>query len=121
MTRKNMTCIECPVGCSLCADIENCRLVQVSGNKCPKGEGYARSEVENPSRFLTSIAAARGLELKMVPVRTDKPIPKSRMMEAAAQIKKITIDRPVRAGEVLVKDLLGLGVDVVATRSVGKA
>lgn len=113
---KNLTCIECPKGCSLRIDIENCRVVKVEGEKCPKGKDYAVSEVENPRRILTSTVSARGLNLKMVPVRTDKPIPKDRILEAAAEVRKMKLERAVKAGDVVVNDFLGLGVNLLATR-----
>ncbi len=115
MLRK-LTCIECPRGCLLEADVENCRLVKVGGNKCPRGEEYARSEIENPVRVLTATILAEGLRLKMVPVRTDRPVAKSRMAEAAAEIRKLRLNKPVRAGEVIAENFLGLGADLVATR-----
>ena len=114
---KKMTCIECPKGCLLSIEIENCRIVKVSGNECPKGEKYAIQEIENPMRILTSAVLAEGLELKMVPVRTDKPIPKSKTMEAMGEIKKIRLKTPVKSGSVIVENFLGLGVKVLSTRS----
>lgn len=113
---KRLICIECPLGCALSVDIENCRAIKVDGNKCPKGERYAVSEIENPVRVLTSGVLAIGLELKMIPVRTDKAIPKDRLMEAMSEIKKIRVDKPVQAGSVIVKDFLVSGVNLVATR-----
>lgn len=113
---KNLTCIECPRSCALTVDIENCRVVKVSGEKCPKGRDYAVSEVENPRRILTSTVRARGLNLKMVPVRTDRPIPKDRILEAAAEVRKIKLESPIKAGDVIVNNFLGLGVNMLATR-----
>jgi len=115
MTRR-MTCIECPASCLLSADVENGRFVKVEGNKCPKGETYAASEVENPQRILTSTVMAKGLSLKMVPVRTDKPIPKLRLREGMDIVKKARIVSPVRAGDVIMAHFLGLDVNLVATR-----
>ncbi len=113
---RNLTCIECPRSCVLAVDIENCRVVKVEGEKCPKGKDYAVSEVENPRRVLTSTVSARRLSLKMVPVRTDKPIQKERILEAAGEIRKIKIDRPVKSGEIIAANILGLGVNLIATR-----
>lgn len=113
---KKITCIECPESCALSVDIENCRVVKIIGNKCPKGEKYIVAEIENPARILTSTVLASGLGLKMVPVRTDKPIPKSRIFEAMQEIKKISMDKPLNAGSIIVKDFLGLGVNLIATR-----
>lgn len=113
---KKMTCIQCPKSCSLVVDSENGRVTRVSGNLCPQGEGYARAEVENPRRILTATVLTQGLSLKMVPVRTDKPIPKAKMQEAAAAIKKIRVAKALKAGDALVTDFLGLGVNLIATR-----
>ncbi len=114
---KNLTCIECPLGCILSVDVENCKVIKVSGNKCPKGEKYAVSEIENPIRILTSTILCQGLDLKILPVRTDQPIPKARIQESMAEIKKIRVNKPVQAGEIIAKNFLGLGVNLIATRN----
>lgn len=118
MMIQKLTCIECPVSCPLSVDVENCRVSKVEGNRCPKGEAYAASEVENPTRILTSAVVAKGLSLKMVPVRTDKPIPKARLREGLEAVKKIRIQNPVRSGDVVMAYFLGLDVNLVATRDV---
>jgi CxxC motif-containing protein len=115
MTKK-LTCIECPVGCALSVDIESCKVVAISGHKCPKGEKYAISEVENPLRILTSAVLAEGLPLRVIPVRTDNPIPKAKIIEAMAEIKRIKINKPVAVGEVIARNFLGLNVNLIATR-----
>ena len=115
---KEIICIECPLGCVLSVDIDNNKVVATRGNKCPKGEAYAVSEVEAPQRFFTATVLAENLEIKMVPVKTDKPIPKAKIIEAALDVKKIRISRPVLVGEPIVKNFLGLGVDLIATRQV---
>jgi CxxC motif-containing protein len=112
---KEIICIECPVGCSLSVDRENCRVVRVQGNKCPKGEVYAVSEIENPTRILTSSVLSHGLALKMVPVRTDKPIPKGRLTEAMQAVKRVRLKKNVRAGEIIVRNFLNLGVNLIST------
>ncbi|MDD5449919.1 MAG: DUF1667 domain-containing protein [Candidatus Omnitrophica bacterium] len=113
---KKITCIECPLGCPLSVEMEDCRVIRVSGNKCPKGIIYASSEAENPARFLTSVISSRGLSLKMIPVRTDKPIPKSSLAEAMKEIKRLTINRPVKTGDIIVNDFMREGINLIATR-----
>ncbi len=115
---KKITCIECPKSCSLFLDIENCRLVRLSGNQCPRGEAYARAEVEDPKRVLTGTVVAQGLSLKMVPVRTSQPVPKGKILEAAAHLRRVRITKPKAAGDVIIRDYFGMGVDLVATRGV---
>lgn len=120
--KRTMTCIECPRGCSLEVTLESeWKVSAVAGHKCPRGEKYARQEVESPMRTLTTAVLAAGLELRMLPVRTSGPIPKGRLMDAMAAVKKIVVSSPVSAGQVVAKDLLGLGVDLVATRPLGPA
>ncbi len=118
--KKEIICIECPVGCALSVDVENCKVVKVSGGKCPKGEKYAISEVENPARILTSTVLTDGLSLKMIPVRTDNPLPKCDILRAAEEIKKIRINKPIRIGEIIVKNFLDLEINLIATRGSGK-
>ncbi|MFA5097809.1 MAG: DUF1667 domain-containing protein [Candidatus Margulisiibacteriota bacterium] len=116
---KTLTCIECPKGCRLSVEVENGKAVKVTGNQCAKGGKYGKSEVENPERILTSVVSAEGLQLRMVPVRTNKPIPKSKLFEAMERIKKMKLIKPIKAGEVLEKDFVISGVDLVATRTPG--
>jgi len=119
MIRK-MTCIACPNGCQLEVNEAGGRVISVTGNKCEKGEAYARQEIENPMRVLSSTVSAKGLELKLVPVRTSKPIPKGKLLEGIAEIRKLTLDRPVKAGEVIVKNFLGQEADLIAARTVNR-
>ncbi len=115
---KSMTCIECPKGCALAVDIENCKVTKVDGAKCPEGVGYAITEAENPVRILTATVLAVGLSLKLVPVRTDKPIPKKDISRAVQEIKNMRITAPLKSGDTIAGDFLGLGVRLVATREV---
>lgn len=112
---KKMICIECPKGCVLEADIDS-KPVGVTGNLCLKGEKYAISEIENPMRVLTSSVLTKGMSLKMVPVRTDRPIPKKDLLKAMEEIKSIRLKKSVAVGDVVMKNLLGSGVNLVATR-----
>ncbi|MBU4313135.1 MAG: DUF1667 domain-containing protein [Candidatus Omnitrophica bacterium] len=114
--KKNLICIECPKGCALDVDIENCRVVKVTGNQCPKGETYAISEIEDPRRILTATILTKGFPLKLLPVRTDRPIPKARISDAMKAIRKIRAISRVKTGDIIAKDLLGLGANLIATR-----
>jgi len=113
---KKMTCIECPQGCALSVDHENCKVIKVEGAKCPKGMGYAMSEIENPSRILTATVVAHGLDLKLIPVRTNKPIPKKDIFRAMEEIAKLNVTEPFKAGDTVVENFLSLGVKLIATR-----
>ncbi len=113
---KKLTCIECPVSCVLSVDIENCKVIKVAGNECPKGLEYGVTEIENPVRILTSAVSAEGLDLKIVPVRTSGPIPKADMLKAMDEVKKVRLSKPLKAGDPIIRDFLGMKVDLVSTR-----
>ena len=115
MTKK-ITCIECPRGCALSVDTVNGKVVKVYGNECPKGKVYAVSEIEYPKRILTSTVPAEGSDLRRLPVKTNRPIPKADVKKAMVTIRNTRVKNTVRAGDVVIKDFLGLGVDLVATR-----
>ena len=117
---KSLTCIECPKGCKISVDIDGDKINSVTGHQCKKGEAYAAEEVLDPKRILTTSVLTEGLEIKMLPVRTSRTIPKARLAEAMGEVKKIRISRPVKAGEAVYKDLISEGVDLIATRSAAK-
>lgn len=118
MNTVNLTCIGCPLGCSLVVERENETVVKVSGNSCPNGEKYAVKEVTNPTRVLTGSVRVEGGVERMVSVRTVPDIPKADMLTAAALLKNLRVKAPVKLGEVLLYNLAGTGADVVATSSV---
>ncbi len=118
--KRAMTCIECPQGCRLEIEADGSRVISVAGHKCRRGDAYARQETEAPMRTLTTSVLTKGLELKMLPVRTSKPIPKDKLMEAMEAVKRITVTSPVKTGTVVAKNFLGLGADLVACRPLGK-
>lgn len=115
--KKKIICIECPKGCVLSIDLQNDEIMSIDGNECPKGQEYALSEIKNPLRMFTSSVLTEGLSLKMIPVRTDKPIPKDKLFTAIKEIKKIRLCSPVKAGDVIRANFLGLDVNLVATRN----
>jgi CxxC motif-containing protein len=116
---KTLVCIECPKSCGLSVEIENGKVRDVKNAKCPKGIGYAIAELENPTRILTATVLAKGLGLKLVPVRTDKPIPKPDLLRAAEEIRKLKLTKPVKTGDIIADNFLGLGVKLIATRTAG--
>jgi CxxC motif-containing protein len=114
---KIITCVECPVGCRLDVSCDGKCKVTVSGNKCEKGYAYALKEMTSPERYLTSTVTAEGISVRRVSVRTDRPVPKERITEIMAIIHKTKIQKPVKAGDSIIKNVLGLGADIVVTRS----
>jgi len=112
---RSMTCLECPRGCQLSI---NESTLEVTGNSCPKGEAFARAEITNPVRVLTTTAVIEAEDEQMLPVRTEDPIPKNKMRDAMRYIKNLRVKAPVEVGQVLVEDLVGTGVHLIATKQV---
>lgn len=111
------TCIVCPLGCRLRVLHEDGKIVSVEGSRCPRGVVYAQNEIE-PKRTLITVVEVVGGDQPVVSVKTSKPIPKNLIPEAMCFLARVVVKAPVKAGDVLVKNLLDLGVDVVATRNV---
>lgn len=113
---KELICIVCPNGCRLRVDEEN--GYQVTGNACPRGEEYGRTELLHPTRVLTGTVKISGGAVARCPVKTKAPIPKEKILDAARALGGVELRAPVRAGDVVLAGVCGTGVDVVATRSV---
>ena len=111
---KELVCIVCPRGCRLKVDEEN--GYAVSGNSCPRGEVYGKQEVTAPVRTVTSTLRISGGLNQMCPVKTNRPVPKSKMLDVMREIAKVRIQSPVKCGDIIIKDVCSTGSDVVATK-----
>ena len=119
-TIKNMTCIVCPMGCQIEAELdENGKVLSVTGNTCKRGENYARTELTDPRRTLTSTVRLYGSKTDVfLPVKTDGGIPKAKLFEAMEVLKTVTAKVPVKRGDVLLENFLSEGVALVAGKTV---
>lgn len=113
-----LICIVCPKGCHLKVDEEN--GYAVTGNSCERGAAYGKKELVNPTRVVTSTVRIEGAALRRLPVKTSADIPKAKIMEAMRLLDGVTIQAPVKTGEAVVKNILGLGVDFIATKSIDR-
>ena len=114
--RTSLTCIECPLGCSIEVEVEAGKVLSVKGNTCPRGKMYAESEVICPRRVLTStVRAASG---EMIPVKTSQSVKKAEMFELMKKINAVHPQLPVKIGDVLIKDIAE-GANLIATGNVG--
>ena len=118
MERRELICIGCPLGCSLTVSMEGAEVVSVTGNTCKRGDVYARKEVTNPTRIVTSTVRVTGGSEAMVSVKTKEDIPKGKIFECVKALKSVEVPAPVHIGDILVKDVVGTGVDIVATKNV---
>ena len=136
---RTLTCIICPNGCELdvtweCREkqesdinesptgalLDNPCSIVVTGNKCPRGVVYAEQEIKNPMRTIASSVKLTGGTMPLVSVRLSGPIPKAKIMEVMEVIRHTTVQAPVKIGDVVIPNVLDLGVDVIATRNVMK-
>ena len=108
-----MICINCPKGCEMDVTVDGAN-VSVTGNSCPKGEEYAKAEVTNPTRMVTGLVKVAGTR-RPLPVKTRRAIPKGKISEVTNLLANTTVLPPKRIGDVILEDVCGTGVDVVAT------
>ena len=120
MEERRLTCIRCPLGCQVTVTLENGEVTSVKGNTCPRGEEYAKKEVTNPTRIVTSIVRVNDGNLAAVSCKTADDIPKGKIFDILAEIKPLIVDAPVKIGDVLIHDVAGTGVDIVATKNITK-
>ena len=114
-----LICIVCPKGCHL--HVDEAHGCAVTGNSCPRGAAYGAKELTDPTRVLTSTVRISGAAHPRCPVRTDRPIPKGKMREAAAKLSGILLTAPVKRGDVAAADYLGLGANLIVTKDMEKA
>lgn len=120
---REFTCIICPNGCCIDADIEmnedgTGSIRSIEGALCPRGEAYVKQELTDPRRNIATSVLVKGGILPLASVRLTKPIPKGRIFQAMEEIKKCSLTAPVLAGTVIMKNILGYDADVIVTKSV---
>ena len=113
--KKSLICVSCPLGCLIEVEIENGEVVAVTGNTCKRGDAYARAEITNPVRSLTTSVKVENGMYAVAPVKSSGPVPKNKMFDCMKEINAVTINAPVKIGDVVIENILGLGVDIVAT------
>ena len=113
MATRDMTCIVCTLGCQLHVELDGDKIVSVSGNTCPRGKQYAIDECTHPMRTITSTARTENGEV--IPVKTDRTIPKELMFDCMKEINKAVVKLPAKIGDIAVENILGTGANVVVT------
>ena len=111
--KRELTCIVCPVGCSLVAEFEDGKVLSVTGNKCPRGKAYAETECIAPMRTITTTVKCENGEI--ISVKTKKPIPKEKIFDAMEIINKTNPVLPISIGDVIIKNVFGC--NIVATQN----
>ena len=119
MIEKDIICTICPMGCVIRVTGDERSIASIEGFTCKRGEIYAQAEFLSPVRTLTSTVKVEGGAHPLVACRSAAPLPKDKMMDAMKEIRALTVKAPVARGQVLIADILGTGVDIVATGEEG--
>ena len=114
---RQITCIRCPMGCLLTVELIDGVVTKVSGNQCKRGEEYAKTECVNPVRTLTT--TVKVINGRPLPVRSAEPLPKALLFPCLSVLRGVTVTAPVEIGTVIVPNICGTGIDIVATTSFG--
>jgi CxxC motif-containing protein len=117
----SLTCIVCPTGCALRVD-ETPEGLRVGGGRCPRGAAYAQEELRAPKRMVTAacpIINPPENGPRRAPVKTTRPCPRERIPELLADIRRTSLSLPIRAGQTVIADWQGSGIDVAAVRDIG--
>ena len=117
MTEKVITCINCPMGCRMSVQMEGDEIRSISGNTCKRGETYARQECVEPMRMVTAVVPVENSKMP-VSVKTRTPIPKARIAQCMEALSALSLRAPIHEKDVVLADVCGTGVDVIATRSI---
>ncbi|MBE0480461.1 MAG: DUF1667 domain-containing protein [Dehalococcoidia bacterium] len=115
--KRHFTCVVCPVGCEIDVEAENGAILSMEGNRCKKWEEFVQQELREPMRVLTTTVRVKDAKWPVLPVRTDKAVPRRLIPEIMKEVSRIEMEAPVRISDVAVADIAGTGADVVATRS----
>jgi len=115
---REFPCVSCPLGCLLHVELKDEKIERIEGNRCPRGEAYAREEITDPKRVLATSVKVLGGDYPLVSVRTDRPIPKRLIPTIMEIVRGLCIKAPVEIGQVLVANLAGTGANLIATRRV---
>ncbi len=118
--KESLLCTSCPLGCQLEVEYSEKKILSVKGNSCKEGLEYAEKEIFHPERIVTTTVKISGASLILLPVKTEASVPKELCLKVIESASKLQVRAPVKMGEVLIRDILKSGVNLVATRSVEK-
>ena len=117
--KKEIICTVCPRGCHIQVEGQDETILSVEGQGCKRGLEYASTEFAHPVRILTTTVKMAGVSHDLLPVRSDKPLPKEKLFDCMEIIRNLQVQLPVKRYDVVVADICGTGVNIVATKYVG--
>ena len=116
--KKEIICTVCPRGCHIQVEGEGDKVLSVEGQGCKRGLEYASAEFAHPVRILTTLVRLTGVQNDLLPVRSNKPLPKEKLFDCMAVIRDTEVKVPVARYDVVIPNICGTGVDIVATKTV---
>ena len=114
--KKEIICTVCPRGCAITVEGGDGKVTSIEGNGCKRGLSFAETEFTAPVRLLTSTVRVAGKENELLPVRTRTPILRDKLFDVMDAIRATTVTLPVKQHDVILADVCGTGVDVIASR-----
>ena len=115
--KRHFVCVVCPIGCEIDVVHDGSKIISMEGNKCEKSEEFVNQELIEPMRILTTTVRIQESMWPVIPVRTDKPVPKRLFSRVMKQLRRTKLQAPVNMLDVVVRDVLGTGANIIATRT----
>ena len=115
--KKSLICISCPLGCNLNVEYSKDHITNVEGSGCKRGQKYAEKEIFSPERIVTSTVRIMGASIDLLPVKTDRAVPKKMVTKVMEEIFRIKVTAPVKLGDIVSENIVDSGANLVATRS----
>ena len=115
--KKEIICTVCPRGCHIMATGDGDKVLSAEGYGCKRGLEYANTEYAHPVRILTTTVKLAGVQNDLLPVRSSKPLPKEKLFECMEIIRATEVAAPVKCYDVIIPNICGCGVDIVATKT----
>ena len=115
--KKHFICVVCPIGCEIDIVHDGSKIISMEGNKCERSEEFVSQELIEPMRILTTTVRIQGSRQPVIPIRTDKSVPKRLFPSIMRQLRRVKVQAPVNTLDVVVRDVLHTGANVIATRT----
>jgi len=114
-------CILCPIGCNITVKTRDGEIIEIKNAGCKRGRDYSIKEIKSPVRDFFTTVRVKGGKIAMLSVRSTKPVPKDLLMRCASELAELVVPAPVKIGDVIFKNILDLGIDIIATKDIEKA
>jgi CxxC motif-containing protein len=115
--KRHFVCVVCPIGCEIDVVHDGNKIISMEGNECEKSQEFVNQELIEPMRILTTTVRIQGARWAVIPVRSDKVIPKRLFPRVMKQLRRIRLQAPVNMLDVVAKDVLDTGANIIATRT----